>query len=143
MPNTTGYVIEDMSLGLNASFTKTITAADIDKFAEISGDTNPVHLDADYAAASPFGERIAHGILTASHISAVLGTLLPGPGSIYMSQSLRFKAPVKINDSVTTTLTVSAINIEKKRVTLSCVCKVNDTLVLEGEAMVMVPSRTN
>ena len=136
-----GYFIEDLKPGLSASFTKTVTEADIVKFAEVSGDTNPVHLDQAYAEKTPFKTRIAHGMLSAGFISAVLGTKLPGPGAIYMSQTLRFKAPVKIGDTVTATCTVTEIIAEKRRAVLSTVCKVGDTVVIEGEAMVMVPSR--
>ena len=92
--STTGSFFEDLNEGMSAAFTKMVTEADIIKYADISGDTNPVHLDADYAAATMFKERIAHGMLTAGFISAVFGTKLPGPGSIYVNQSLKFRAPV-------------------------------------------------
>ena len=141
MTATTGYFIEDLKLGTSASFTKTVTAADIDAFAALSGDTNPVHLDQAYAETTPFKVRIAHGMLSVGFISAVLGTKLPGPGAVYMSQTLRFKAPVKIGDSVTATCTVTELIAEKRRAILSTICKVGDTVVIEGEAMVMVPSR--
>ena len=137
----TGYFIEDLKLGLAASFGKTVTEADIAMFAGVSGDTNPVHLDQVFAEQTPFKGRIAHGMLSAGFISAVLGTKLPGPGAIYMSQTLRFKAPVKIGDTVTATCTVTEITPEKRRAILSTICKVGDTVVIEGEAMVMVPSR--
>lgn len=136
-----GLTIEDLSEGLSDSFTKTVTEADIVKYAEVTGDTNPVHLDAEYAAGTMFKERIAHGMLSAGFISAVLGTKLPGPGAIYMSQTLKFKAPVKIGDTVTATCTVSSLNVEKRRATIDCKCTVGDTVVIEGEAMVMVPAR--
>ncbi len=136
-----GYCIEDMKPGLAASFTKTVTEKDIAMFADVSGDTNPVHLNEAYAAATPFKTRIAHGMLSVGFISAVLGTKLPGPGAIYMSQTLRFKAPVKIGDTVTATCTVTEVIAEKRRAMLSTICKVGETVVIEGEAMVMVPSR--
>ncbi len=141
MSGQNGMFIEDLEEGQSASFSKTITDADIVLFAAVSGDTNPVHLDAEFAAGTMFKERIAHGMLSASLISTVLGTKLPGPGAIYMSQTLKFKAPVKIGDTVTATGTVSAVNREKRRATIACVCTVGGKAVIEGEAMVMVPSR--
>lgn len=141
MTATQGYFIEDMTVGLAASFTKTVSEKDIAMYADVSGDTNPVHLNEAFAAQTPFKTRIAHGMLSAGFISAVLGTKLPGPGAIYMSQTLRFKAPVKIGDTVTATCTVTEIVPEKRRAMLSTVCKIGDTVVIEGEAMVMVPSR--
>ena len=136
-----GYFIEDLKTGQSASFAKTITDADIVLFAGVSGDTNPVHLDQTFAEKTPFKTRIAHGMLSAGFISTVFGTKLPGPGSIYMSQSLRFKAPVKIGDTVVATCTVTEIIAEKRRAMFSTICKVGDTIVIEGEAMIMVPSR--
>lgn len=141
MTATQGYFIEDMKTGLAASFTKTVSEKDIAMYADVSGDTNPVHLNEAFAAQTPFKTRIAHGMLSAGFISAVLGTKLPGPGAIYMSQTLRFKAPVKIGDTVTATCTVTEVVPEKRRAILSTVCKIGDTVVIEGEAMVMVPSR--
>ncbi len=137
----TGYFFEDLEEGMSAVFGKSVSEADIVKYAEISGDTNPVHLDADYAATTMFKERIAHGMLTAGFISAAFGTKLPGPGSIYVNQSLKFKAPVKIGDTVTATVTVTGKVPEKKFVTFSTVCTVNGKPVLEGEATLMVPSK--
>jgi len=126
---------------MSADYVRVVKEEDIQLFADVSGDTNPVHLDQDYAAETMFKQRIAHGMLSASYISTVLGTILPGPGAIYLSQTLRFKAPVFIGAEVTARLTVSEINAEKRRVTLSCVCLVNDKPVVEGESMVMVPSK--
>jgi 3-hydroxybutyryl-CoA dehydratase len=137
----TGYFFEDLQIGQSASLGKTITEADILLYAAVSTDTNPIHIDAEAAKSSIFGERIAHGMLSAGLISAVLGTQLPGPGSLYMRQSLRFAAPVKIGDTVKATATVTALNPEKKRATLSTVCTVGDEVVIEGEAYVQVPSR--
>jgi 3-hydroxybutyryl-CoA dehydratase len=132
---------EDLQVGQTASVAKTITEADILLFAAVSTDTNPVHIDADAARRSRFGERIAHGMLSAGLISAVLGTRLPGPGTIYLSQTLKFLAPVKIGDTVTATAEVVALDPRRRRVTLHTVCTVGETVVIEGEALVMVPAR--
>ena len=136
-----GLRLEDLSLGQSAEVSHTVTDADIRAFAEVSGDNNPVHLDEDYAAATPFKTRIAHGMLSAGYISAVLGTQLPGPGAIYISQTMNFKRPVRIGDEVITRATVAAIDSEKARVTLATVCEVAGKTVVEGEAVVMVPRR--
>ena len=136
-----GYFIEDLKTGQSASFAKTVSEADIVLFAGVSGDTNPVHLDQSFAEKTPFKTRIAHGMLSAGFISTVFGTKLPGPGAIYMSQTLRFKAPVKIGDTVVATCTLTEIFAEKRRAMFSTICKVGDTVVIEGEAMIMVPSR--
>ncbi|MEM7224409.1 MAG: MaoC family dehydratase [Pseudomonadota bacterium] len=141
MANPQGYYIEDLSVGMTEAFAKTVTSDDIVCFAGISGDNNPIHLDEDYAAATPFKQRIAHGMLSASFISAVLGTRLPGPGCIYMSQSLKFRAPVKVGDDVTATATIKDIDSERKRITLETVCRVGDTVVIDGEALMKVNSR--
>jgi 3-hydroxybutyryl-CoA dehydratase len=132
---------EDLTVGQGAETTRTVGAADIDAFAAVSGDTNPMHLDAAYAAATPFGERIAHGMLAAAFISAVLGVKLPGPGAVYLSQSLRFRRPVRIGDAVTARATVAGLDAAKARVTLATVCSVNGRPVVDGEAVVMVPHR--
>ncbi|MES1989704.1 MAG: MaoC family dehydratase [Pseudomonadota bacterium] len=143
MTDFSGYCIEDLSVGMESSFAKVISDADITGFAHVSGDTNPMHLDDDYASKTRFGGRIAHGMLSASLISAVIGTQLPGPGAIYMSQSLRFRAPVKPGDKVSARVVVSAIDDKRRRVTLACECHVDDTLVIDGEALVMVPSKAD
>jgi 3-hydroxybutyryl-CoA dehydratase len=122
---------------------KTVTDADILGFADITGDTNPVHMDHDFAAGTMFKERIAHGMLSASFISAVLGTRLPGPGCIYLSQSLRFSAPVMIGDYVEASATVKEVNREKRRIVLETVCKVGDKVVVDGEALLMVSRRAD
>ncbi len=137
----TGTFFEDLRIGQTASLGKTITDADILMFAAVSLDTNPVHLNDEAARQSVFGERIAHGMLSAGLISAVLGTQLPGPGTLYMRQSLRFAAPVKIGATVTATVEVTALNPEKKRATLKTTCTVGDEVVIDGEAYVQVPSR--
>jgi len=136
-----GVFFEDLNVGQEASLSNTVSGANIVAFAEISGDRNPVHLDADYAATTMFKERIAHGMLSAAYISAVFGMKLPGPGAIYMSQTLKFKAPVKIGDTVVTTVKVAELMPEKRRARFECVCTVNDKPVVEGEAMLMVPAR--
>ena len=138
-----GYYLEDLSVGMSEAFAKTVTDADILGFADITGDTNPVHLDHDFAAGTMFKERIAHGMLSASFISAVLGTRLPGPGCIYLSQSLRFRAPVMIGDYVEASATVKEVNREKQRIVLETVCKVGDKVVIDGEALLMVSRRVD
>ena len=132
---------ENLALGQTASTAKTITEADILMFTAVSTDTNPVHIDAGAAKASIFGERIAHGMLSAGLISAVLGTKLPGNGTIYLAQSLRFRAPVKIGDTVTATVEITALDPAKKRATLKTLCTVGGKPVIEGEAQVQVPGR--
>jgi len=136
-----GYAFEDLQVGQTASVGKTITDADILMFAAVSTDTNPVHLDAEAAAQSVFKERVAHGMLSAGLISAVLGTRLPGAGTIYMGQTLRFRAPVKIGDTVTATVEVTGLDAEKKRATLKTTCTVKGKVVIEGEATVLPRSR--
>jgi 3-hydroxybutyryl-CoA dehydratase len=133
--------LDELRVGMTASTGKTITEADILLYAAVSTDTNPLHIDAEAAAAGPFGQRVAHGMLTAGLISAVLGTRLPGPGCVYLAQTLRFRAPVKIGDTVTATVEVTDINVAKKRATLKCVCSVAGKPVVEGEATVLVPVR--
>ncbi len=137
----TGLFFEDLSIGQAATFAKTVTEADIVLFAGITGDTNPVHINQAYAEGTRFKGRIAHGMLAAGFISTVLGTRLPGPGTIYLSQSLAFKAPVRIGDTVAATATVTALDPQRKRATFQTVARVGDTVVIEGEATVMVPAR--
>lgn len=136
-----GIFFEDLVIGQSASLGKTITEADILMFAAVSMDTNPVHLNAEAASASMFKERIAHGMLSAGLISAVLGTRLPGPGTIYLGQQLRFRRPVKIGDTVTATCEVTALDPDKKQATLRTVCTVVGKTVIDGEALVLPPSR--
>ena len=136
-----GYDIEDISVGMSAETAKTITEADILLFSAVSTDTNAVHLDEEYGKTTMFGGRIAHGMLSASLLSAVLGTRLPGPGVIYVGQSLRFKAPVRIGDTVHAKVTVKEVIAEKCRVVLDTVCTVAGKTVIEGEATVMTTSR--
>jgi len=135
------YFFEDLRIGLAAEFSKTITEADIEIYASVSGDTNPIHLNADYAAGTIFKDRIAHGMLTASFISAVFGTRLPGHGAIYVSQSLKFRAPVKIGDTVCARVEVVELIPKKKFAVFYTTCAVGDTMVLDGQATLWVPSR--
>ncbi|MCE1172205.1 MaoC family dehydratase [Azovibrio restrictus] len=136
-----GYDIEDLQPGMSASLAKTITDADIVLFSAVSTDTNAVHLNEEFAKTTMFGGRIAHGMLTAGLISAVLGNRLPGPGTIYMGQTLKFKAPVRPGDTVTATATIKEVIVEKKRCIVETVCTVNGKVVLEGEATMMCTSR--
>lgn len=136
-----GYYFEDMKEGMTDVYGKTITDADIVMFSGISGDINPVHLNHEFASETVFEGRIAHGMLTASLISTVIGTKLPGPGCIYVGQSLRFKAPVKAGDTVMARCTITKVIPEKKFVEIETVCTVNNKPVIVGDATVMVPSR--
>src|SRR6201994_921388 len=133
---------EDLSIGMTETLKKTIDSSDVVGFAEVTGDRNPIHLSEHFAAKTPFGTRIAHGLYTASLISAVLGTRLPGPGAVYISQTLNFRAPVKIGDVVEVSVTVAELLPERKRARLACACRVGDEIVLDGEAWVKVPSQT-
>jgi 3-hydroxybutyryl-CoA dehydratase len=135
------YYIDELKPGMSESFEKTVTEADIQKFGEVSGDVNPVHFDEEWAKTTIFKGRIAHGVLSASYISTVLGMKMPGPGTIFMSLTTRFKAPVRIGDTVVATCTVREVNAEKRRVIFDCVCKVGEVTVVDGEAMVMAPAR--
>lgn len=132
--------IEEIETGQSARWQRTVTEDDIVRFAALSGDNNPVHLDEAFAAGTRFKGRIAHGMLAASFISTVVGTRLPGYGCIYISQNLRFRAPVRIGDTVETTATVAEVDRDRKRVRMETVCKVGDTVVVDGEAVLLVPS---
>jgi 3-hydroxybutyryl-CoA dehydratase len=131
---------EDLALGMSERLAKTVASSDVVGFAQLTGDRNPIHLSEHFAAKTSFGKRIAHGLYTASLISAVLGTRLPGPGAVYISQTLNFRAPVRIGDTVTVTVTVAELIPEKSRARLACVCEVDGEIVLDGEALVKVPS---
>ena len=135
-----GYDIEDLAIGMSASYAKTITEADIVLFAGVSGDNNAIHTNEEFARTTIFGGRIAHGFLSASVISAAVANRLPGPGTVYLSQSLKFRAPVKPGDTVHATVTVKSLNPEKARAELDTVCTVNGKVVIEGEALVMTSS---
>ncbi|MDO9597786.1 MAG: MaoC family dehydratase [Azoarcus sp.] len=136
-----GYNFEDLKEGMTAAVSRTVTDADILMFAGVSGDTNPVHLDGEFAASTMFGGRIAHGMLSASYISTVFGTRLPGPGCIYLSQTLKFKAPVKVGDTVVARVTLTGMKPEKRRAVFSTICTVGKTEVLTGEAEIFIPPR--
>ena len=136
----TSYV-EDLQIGMEASLTKKVQEKDVLSFSEISGDKNPVHLDEAFAKTTRFKERIAHGLLSASFISAVFGMKMPGPGSIYLSQTLQFKAPVKIGDTVTAKVKVKNIDLNRARVIFETTCSVGELLVITGEAELLVPKR--
>ena len=135
------YPINEISVGQSATYSKTLTQTDVILFAACSGDVNPVHLDKDYAATTPFGEPIGHGMWTGSLVSAAIAMRLPGPGSVYRSQSLSFKQPVKPGDTVTITLTVSEIKEKIKLVTLDCEAHNQDgKLIAKGVAEVIAPA---
>ncbi len=136
-----GYDIEDLKIGISATFAKTITEADIVLFAGVSGDGNAIHTNEVFASTTIFGGRIAHGFLTASVISAAVANKLPGPGTIYLNQTLRFCAPVRPGDTVSAIVTVKEIWVEKCRALLETNCYVDELMVIEGEALVMTTSR--
>ena len=133
-------VIEDLAIGMTRGLSKVITDTDIEMFATVSTDHNPVHLDEDYAQDTIFGGRIAHGMLTAGLVSAVIGEQLPGHGTVYLGQSLKFLAPVRPGDLVTAEVEVTAIDYAKRRVTMDTRCLVDGKKVLVGEATVLAPS---
>lgn len=136
-----GYYFEDLTIGQSEVYSKTVTDADIMAFAGVSGDTNAVHLSDKFAETQMFGGRIAHGMLSASFISTLIGTRMPGPGSLYMGQTLKFLAPVRAGDTVDTRVTVKSLNAEKARVTLDTVCFIGEDVIIEGEALIKVPMR--
>ena len=133
-----GYNIEDLEIGMHATFSKTITEADIVLFAAASGDSNAIHINQEFAETTPFKGRIAHGMLTASVISAAIAREMPGPGAIYMKQSLKFRLPVRPGDTVHAKVTVRELNVEKRRVMLETVCTVKSKVVIDGNAVVKV-----
>lgn len=136
-----GYFFEDLHIGQTATLSKTITEADILMYSAVSLDTNPIHLDEEHARLSRFGGRIAHGMLSAGLISALLGTRLPGPGTIYLRQSLSFKAPVRIGHTVKAIVEITDLNLPRKSATLRTRCMVQEDVVIDGEAVVLVPTR--
>ena len=136
-----GYDVEDLTVGMSAEIGKTITEADIVLFAGVSTDVNAVHLNEEYGKTTMFGGRIAHGMLSASLLSAVLGNRLPGPGTIYLAQSLRFRAPVRAGETVTAKVTIKEVLVDKSRVVLDTICSVGDKVVIDGEATMMATSR--
>ncbi|PKL23043.1 MAG: (R)-hydratase [Spirochaetae bacterium HGW-Spirochaetae-3] len=135
-----GYFYEELSIGMTADFSKTVTEADIAAFAGFSGDFNPLHINDEYAKTTIFKGRIAHGMLSAGFISTVFGMKMPGPGCVYVSQALKFKAPVRIGDTVTARVEVIGTVPEKKFVTFKTTCSVSGKIVIDGEATLMVPS---
>jgi 3-hydroxybutyryl-CoA dehydratase len=134
-----GYAFEDMTVGMRATVSRTITETDLRNFSGVSGDTNPMHLNEEYAARTVFGGCIVHGFLTASLISAVIGTKLPGPGCIFMSQTIKFLAPVRVGDTVYATATVRELRPEHRHAVLTTQCRVKSTVVIDGEALVKIP----
>src|SRR5690348_3376843 len=134
---------EDLAVGLTEVLRKTIDSSDVVGFAEVTGDRNPIHLAQHFAAKTPFKTRIAHGLYTASLISAVLGTRLPGPGAVYISQTLNFRAPVRIGDTVHVQVEVVELIPDRHRARLACTCRVGEEVVLDGEALIKVPSAAN
>lgn len=142
MTSLENFPIDELAVGQTASYSKTLTQNDVVLFAACSGDLNPVHLDKDYAATTVFGEPIGHGMWTGALVSAAVAMRLPGPGSVYRSQSLNFKHPVKIGDTVTVTLTVSEIKERIKLVTLDCEAHNQDgKLIAKGVAEVIAPAQ--
>lgn len=138
----TGLSIDQLSLGQSAAFSKTISESDIYMFAGVTGDVNPAHINEAYAQGTAFKTRIAHGMLSAGLVSAVLGTQLPGPGSIYVSQTIQFTAPVHIGDTITATATIKGIVKERNRVVMDTVCSNQDgVVVLRGEATLLPPKK--
>lgn len=133
--------IEELAVGLSRTLAKVIGPAEVERFAELSEDRNPIHLCEVAAGASVFGARVAHGMLSASLFSAIIGERLPGHGTIYLGQSLRFRAPVRVGDEVTATVTVAAVDPARRRATLACEARVGETVVITGEAEVLVPAR--
>lgn len=136
------YYIEDLEKGMRAEIERTVTSEYVDSFAEVSGDKNPLHLDEDYARETMFKGRIAHGMLSASFISTIFGTMMPGRGSIYLQQNLKFTAPVRLGETVRAVVEVQEVVPEKKRVNFTTQCFVGDTMVIDGSATIMVPSRS-
>jgi len=136
-----GYVLDELKVGMSAELVREVTEEKIALFAEASDDYNPLHMDEDFARTTPYRGRIAHGLLSASYVSAVVGTMLPGPGAIFLGQTMTFHKPVRIGDVVTARVTVASVDPEKARVVLSCACLVNGEPVLDGEAQVRVPRR--
>lgn len=136
-----GYYLEDLEVGMTASYARTVTEADIATFAGVSGDDNPVHINAEYAEQTRFGQRIAHGMYSAALISAVLGTRMPGPGAIYVDQYIKLTAPVHIGDTLKATAKVLEIDEKRRFVKLETVCTVKDKVVATGTATNMVDRR--
>lgn len=137
-----GYTLEQLQVDQSIEYRKLVTQEDVQAFADITGDTNPVHLDEAFAATTSFGKPIAHGMLTAGFISAAIGTQLPGPGCIYLEQTLKFRSPVFVGQEVVTTVTVIDLNVRRRRATLKTVCECEGKIVVTGEATIMLPTVT-
>ena len=133
--------LEKIEIGMEVSYTQTITDSDVKAFSGISGDKNPVHMDDEYAKNSRYKKRIAHGMLSASFFSALFGTKIPGEGCVYVAQSLRFKRPVYLDDTVVASVIVTSVDLKKKRVFFQTLCKVNNKIVIDGEAELFVPDK--
>ena len=140
-PELYGHYFEDLKVGMSATVSRTITETDLRNFSGVSGDTNPMHLNEEFAKQTPFKGCIVHGMLSASLISAVIGTKLPGPGCIYMGQTLKFLAPVRVGDTVYAVATIKQLIAEKNRVILDTKCYVKDAVVIDGEATIKVASK--
>ncbi|WP_019959850.1 MaoC family dehydratase [Woodsholea maritima] len=141
MSDTQGFGLDELWVGQSAQIERLVDETTIEKFAEVSGDYNPLHMDEAYAAKSAFRGRIAHGALVASFVSCVLGSHLPGPGAVFAGMSMRFSKPVRIGDTVIARATIKDIDVTKRRVILECVCLVDDEIVMEADAEVMVRKR--
>lgn len=138
-----GYYVEDLATGMSASLTKAFTEQDVAMYAQVSLDDNPLHMNEAFAARARTGGRVVHGMVTASLISAIIGTRLPGPGCLWMTQDNRFLAPVRIGETVRATATIDEIDMAKQRARLTTICEVGEKAVLEGHALVWVPSRSD
>ncbi|MHA6289104.1 MaoC family dehydratase [Maricaulis sp. CAU 1757] len=141
MSDSPGIALEEMEIGQFAEAVRTVTEEDLDMFAKVSGDYNPVHMDEEFARRTPFRGRIAHGALVASFISGVLGNQLPGPGAIFLGLNMRFFQPTRIGDVVTTRVTVKEVDLKSRKAVMDCECRVGDTLTMKAEAEVMVRKR--
>jgi len=137
--NTGVDVLSSLKVGMSESYSQTITDADIKSFSGVSGDKNPVHMSDEYAGKSRFKKRIAHGLMLSSYFSAIFGTKLPGPGCVYVSQSLKFTRPVYIGDTVTATVVIKSINFETRRIFFDTVCAVKGHAVIKGGAEIYLP----
>ena len=141
MDDIENQIFDEIPIGATASLTRTLSWDDIRLFAVMSGDVNPAHVDQEFAKSAFFHTIVAHGMWGGALISTLLGTRLPGPGAVYVSQSLHFRAPVKLGDTVKVEVTVAELNAERRRARLDCICSVDGTVVLDGEALVKVPSK--
>ena len=141
MSEVRGVALDEMEIGQSAEAVRTVSEEDLDMFAKVSGDYNPVHMDEEFARATPFRGRIAHGALVASFISGVLGNQLPGPGAIFLGLNMRFSRPVRIGDEVTTRVEVKSIDLKSRKAVMDCVCLVEGQVAMQAEAEVMLRKR--